>query len=132
MDGFCEQVVKKKRTVKDNIMAVVYILLTIGLPALCIALAYVIVAYFIYIGLFVLIAMVPLTIWLISNQKVEFEYQVVDEYLLIDKIVAKRKRKKIYTKLSFLLYFPKIQRKNALKSLLLKRLKPISESRTMI
>ena len=95
MDGFCEQVVKKKRTMKDNIMAVVYILLTLGLPALCIALAYVIVAYFIYIGLFVLIAMVPLTIWLISNQKVEFEYQVVDDYLLIDKIVAKRKRKKI-------------------------------------
>ena len=42
-----------------------------------------------------LIAMVPLTIWLISNQKVEFEYQVIDGYLLIDKIVAKRKRKKI-------------------------------------
>ena len=72
MDGFCEQVVKKKRTVKDNIMAVVYILLTIGLPALCIALAYVIVAYFIYIGLFVLIAIVPLSI--LSFVFINFKY----------------------------------------------------------
>ncbi|MGN1126800.1 MAG: hypothetical protein ACI4RI_05105, partial [Ruminococcus sp.] len=27
--------------------------------------------------------------------KVEFEYQVIDDYLLVDKIIAKRKRRKI-------------------------------------
>lgn len=96
MDGFCEQVVKKKRTVRDNIMTVIYILLAIGLPVVCILLAYALsIAYFIYIGFFVLIAAVPSAIWLISNQKVEFEYQVVDNYIVIDKVIAKRKRKKI-------------------------------------
>lgn len=95
MDGFCEQVVKKHRTVKDNIMVVFYILITLGVPALCIALAYVITPYFIYIGLFLLIALIPSCIWMISNQKVEFEYQVVDNFLIVDKIIAKRKRRKI-------------------------------------
>lgn len=95
MDGFCEQVVKKKRNFKDNIMVAIYIMLTLGLPVLCGMLGYVVNFYFIYVGFFVFIGMVPLTIWLISNQKVEFEYQVIDDYLLVDKIVAKRKRKKI-------------------------------------
>ena len=95
MDGFCEQVVKVKRKPKDNVLAVIYVLLSLGLPALCITLAYVIVPYFIYIGLFVLIGGVPLAILLIKNQKIEFEYQVVDNFLLVDKIIAKRKRKKI-------------------------------------
>jgi hypothetical protein len=95
MDGFCEQVVKTNRKMKDNILAGVYILLTILLPVICICLAYIIVPYFIYIGLFILIAMIPTTIWLISNQKIEFEYQVVDNFLVVDKIIAKKRRKKI-------------------------------------
>lgn len=95
MEGFCEQVVKVERKAKDNILAVVYILLALGLPALCIPLAHIIVPYFLYIGLFILIAAVPLSIYLIKNQKIEYEYQVVDNFLLVDKIVAKRKRKKI-------------------------------------
>lgn len=95
MDGFCEQVVKKNRCAKDNVLAVVYILMALGIPALCIGLAYVITAYFIYIGLFLLVALVPLAILMINYQKVEFEYQVVDNILVVDKIIAKRRRKKI-------------------------------------
>lgn len=95
MTGFCEQVVKKKRTAKDNVMAVIYFLLAIGIPATCILLAYVISAYFIYIGFFVLIAAIPSAIWMVSNQKIEYEYQVVDNFLVVDKVVAKRKRRKI-------------------------------------
>jgi hypothetical protein len=39
--------------------------------------------------------MIPTTIWLISSQRVEFEYQVVDDFLVVDKIIAKKRRKKI-------------------------------------
>ena len=78
-------------------------MLTLGLPVLCGMLGYVVNFYFFYVGFFVFIGMVPLTIWLISNQKVEFEYQVIDDYLLVDKIVAKRKRKKIVRKKSNLI-----------------------------
>lgn len=101
MDGFCEQVVKVDRKKKDNILAVIYILLALGLPALCICIAYILNAYYNYggyfaeIALFVLIATIPLAILLIKNQRTEFEYQVVDNYLLVDKIIDKRKRKKI-------------------------------------
>lgn len=95
MDGFCEQVVKTKRSATDKILAVVYVLMSLLIPAVCITLAYVIVAYFVYIGLFLLMALVPLSILLIKNQNIEYEYQVVDDYIAVDKIVAKRKRKKV-------------------------------------
>lgn len=95
MDGFCEQVVKVNRTAKDNILAVVYVVMALVIPAVCISLAYVIVPYFIYIGMFLLMALIPLSIWLIKNQTIEYEYQIVDNYIAVDKIVAKRKRKKI-------------------------------------
>ena len=95
MDGFCEQVVKRKRKAKDNILAVVYILLSLIIPAVCISLAYVISAYFIYIGFFLLIALVPTALLLINYQKIEYEYSVVDNTLNVDKIIAKRRRKKI-------------------------------------
>ncbi|MBQ9674287.1 MAG: hypothetical protein IJV39_06650 [Ruminococcus sp.] len=95
MDGFCEQVVKKNRTLKDKALAVVYILLSIGIPVICILLAYVIVPYFVYIGIFLLMALIPTAVLMIKNQTIEFEYQVVDNYLIIDKIIAKRKRKKL-------------------------------------
>ena len=95
MDGFCEQVVKRKRKAKDNILAVVYIVMALLIPAVCISLAYVITAYFIYIGFFLLLALVPLALLLINYQKVEYEYSVVDNTLSVDKIIAKRRRKKI-------------------------------------
>ena len=95
MDGFCEQVVKRKRKAKDNILAVVYIVMALLIPAVCISLAYVITAYFIYIGFFLLLALVPLALLLINYQKVEYEYSVVDNTLNVDKIIAKRRRKKI-------------------------------------
>lgn len=95
MDGFCEQVVKRKRKAKDNILAVVYILLSLIIPAVCISLAYVISAYFIYIGFFLLLALVPTALLLINYQKIEYEYSVVDNTLNVDKIIAKRRRKRL-------------------------------------
>lgn len=95
MDGFCEQVVKRKRKAKDNILAVVYIVMALLIPAVCISLAYVITAYFIYIGFFLLLALVPLALLLINYQKVEYEYSVVDNTLNVDKIIAKRRRKRL-------------------------------------
>lgn len=95
MDGFCEQVVKRKRKAKDNVLAVVYILLSLIIPAVCISLAYVISAYFIYIGFFLLLALVPTALLLINYQKIEYEYSVVDNTLNVDKIIAKRRRKRL-------------------------------------
>lgn len=97
MDGIYEQVVKKHRNLKDNIKAIAYILFSLLVPVVCVLLAVnkIVSAYFVYIGFFLLIALVPLALWLINLQKTEFEYQVIDNTLFLDKILAKRKRKKI-------------------------------------
>lgn len=96
-DIFIEQLVKKKRTVKDRVIFIAVILMVILIPATFVILAThkLVVAYFIYIAFFLLC----IGIWFIwfvrSHQNIEFEYQVVQDTLVVSKIIAKRNRKEI-------------------------------------
>lgn len=96
-DIFIEQLVKKKRKVKDRIIFIVTLLLVILIPVLFIVLAkmQILIAYFIYIAFFLLLFGVWLVWFIRTNQNVEYEYQMVQEVIVVSKITAKRKRKEI-------------------------------------
>ncbi len=96
-DIFIEQLVKKKRTIKDRVIFMAVILMVILIPVTFAALALkqVIMGYFFWIAFFLFC----FGIWFIwftrSHQNVEFEYQVVQDTLVVSKIIAKRKRKEL-------------------------------------
>ncbi|MCR5653099.1 MAG: hypothetical protein K6F88_04790 [Ruminococcus sp.] len=96
-DIFIEQLVKKKRTTRDRVIFVVTIILVILIPATITLLAVrdIIMHYFVIFGLFFFL----MGIWFIwftrSHQNVEFEYQMVQDILVVSKIIAKRKRKEL-------------------------------------
>ncbi len=94
MDIFCEQLVAKKRTAAD-IAKIVLTLLgcsVVGLAAIFFGLL---------TGFLVLlvigIAIVCIGIWLSSGFGVEYEYIVTNNEMDIDKILGKRKRKRMIT-----------------------------------
>lgn len=94
---FIEQLVKKKRTPKDNIIFILTIVLVIVIPVVLTLLAVnkVITAYFIYISLFIFVFGIWI-IWLVRvNQNIEYEYQIIQDTLVVSKITDKRKRKLI-------------------------------------
>ncbi len=96
-DIFIEQLVKKKRTVKDRVVFIAVILAVILIPLTFIILATrkLILAYFIYIAVFLLFFGIWFIWYVRSHQNIEFEYQVVQDTLVVSKIIAKRKRKEI-------------------------------------
>lgn len=96
-DIFIEQLVKRKRRIKDRVIFIAVIALVILVPVVLCVLAKqeIIIAYFIYIALFLLCFGVWLIWYIRSNQNVEFEYQMVQDTLVVSKIIAKRKRKEI-------------------------------------
>ncbi len=96
-DIFIEQLVKKKRSLKDRVIFIAVILMVILIPVTFVVLAMkkIVVAYFIYIAFFFLIFGIWFIWFVRSHQNVEFEYQVVQDILVVSKIIAKRKRKEI-------------------------------------
>ena len=96
-DIFIEQLVKRKRTMRDRITFIVTIILVILIPATItlLALYNFILHYFVILALFLLL----MGIWFIwfvrSHQNVEYEYQMVQDILVVSKIIAKRKRKEL-------------------------------------
>lgn len=96
MDVFVEQIVKKRRDMKDNLLAV-------GLVVLAIVLIFVIFllsANIPMIGSFGLLLAVGAgfgAYWLITSQSLEFEYAVTNGDITVDKIIARRKRKRVVT-----------------------------------
>ncbi len=96
-DIFIEQLVKRKRTFKDRFIFILVILMVISIPLTFILLAtqHIVLAYFIYIALFLLFFGIWLIWFVRSHQNTEFEYQMVQDTLVISKIIAKRKRKEL-------------------------------------
>lgn len=96
MDVFVEYLVKKKRTVRDNLITVSILLCVVLLPLACCALAQLTgIYYLIMVGFFVLIAAIYGAWYLITSQNVEFEYSITNNNITVDKVIAKRKRKRI-------------------------------------
>lgn len=94
MDNFCEQLVEKRRTGADNAKM---ILVSLGLilgASVCMC-----GAMFLGLTFLVVIAvgLLALGVWLISGMNVEYEYIVTNNELDIDKIIGRRKRKRMIT-----------------------------------
>lgn len=94
MDNFCEQLVARKRTNGDIVKAVL-IILAFGLVG-CALIFFALISgllLLIVIGMF----LIGLGVWLAAGLSVEYEYIVTNNEMDIDKILGKRKRKRMIT-----------------------------------
>ncbi len=94
MDNICEQLVVKARTVSDRIKAVLIIvgLAVVSAGLLFLALATGFLAFLLIAG-----AAVVGGVYLLSGLDVEYEYIITNNELDIDKIIGRRKRKRMIT-----------------------------------
>lgn len=95
MEGFNEQVVKRVNKPINLIIKILSVMLLIAVPVACVLLAYVITAYLIYVGLFLLMGGIYVVWYVFSSQKVEYEYSISGDELDISKIISLRKRKRV-------------------------------------
>lgn len=96
MDNLTEQVVKVKKTAKYYINIVLIILFAVGIPAGLIVLAEILQrAYLIYIAFFLILIFAYLAWLFITSLNIEYEYALLGSTFVADKIIAKRRRKKI-------------------------------------
>ena len=96
MDNLTEQVVKVKKTAKYYINIILIIFFALAIPAGVIVLAELFrLAYLIYIAFFLLVVCGYLTWFFISSLNIEYEYVLLGSNFGIDKIIAKRRRKKM-------------------------------------
>jgi len=89
-DVFKEQLVAKKRTIKDYILVILIMLVAIVLLLFVIPM----------LGTFSLLAVALIlfgTYWLIQRFDIEYEYILTNDELDVDKIIGKSKRKKLLT-----------------------------------
>lgn len=95
MDVFIEQLVKRKANARSISVIIGVVLMLVLLPVICFYLAFNFMAYFLYIGIFIIMFGIYLAWYFITSQRVEYEYSVAGGTLSVAKIIAKRKRKKI-------------------------------------
>lgn len=96
MEGFIEQVVKRKNGSKQLFIKIISIVILVSIPFIAAALAIALqIQYIMFIGLFLTLGGIYAVWYVFSCQKVEYEYSVAGNDLDIAKIIALRKRKKI-------------------------------------
>ena len=95
MDVFVEQIVKKRNTTKDIAVIVGIILAAL---ILCFVFAIILPALVPILGtlsLFLVAGTIFGAYWLISSMNLEFEYAATNGDLTVDKIIHRRKRKRV-------------------------------------
>ena len=95
MEGFNEQVVKRANKPKNMIIKLVSVLILIMIPIVFSMLAFAVTAYMFYIGLFLFMGGIYVVWYIITSQRVEFEYSVAGDELEISKVISLRKRKRV-------------------------------------
>ncbi len=95
MDTFVEQLVVRKNTSKHIIKLIVYILLIFLAPAFMVLLGYIWNAYFFIVAICAFLFGVYGSYYLVTGLYVEYEYAITNSNITIDKISAKRSRKRI-------------------------------------
>lgn len=91
MDIFCEYIVKRKKTLND------YLIIS-GIIFAALFLTFLIMLFYNYtfgFGLFFIFLAWFGAVFLIRAKSIEYEYIFTDHYLDIDKIMAKRRRKRV-------------------------------------
>ena len=95
MDAYIEQIVKNKKTAKDLLIKILMIMSIFVVFSIGVVLGGLINGYFIFLGT-AAAAFETYFCWLvITSLDREYEYEVTNNNLQIDKIMAKRRRKKI-------------------------------------
>jgi|LSQX01.1.fsa_nt_gb hypothetical protein len=94
MDIFIERIIRKKPDYADYLIVFGTILITFAVAFIIMSLAGVL--YF-GIGLAAVIAIAYIAYRIITSRNVEFEYALTNGDLDIDKIIAKRKRKRLFS-----------------------------------
>ncbi|MBD5129432.1 MAG: hypothetical protein HDT43_05860 [Ruminococcaceae bacterium] len=94
MDNICEQLVTKTRTGADTAKIIGIMLGSVLLAAVCMFFA-----MFLGITFLILISVLILGggIWLLSGVNIEYEYIITNNEMDIDKIIGRRKRKRMIT-----------------------------------
>lgn len=95
MEGFNEQVVKRKNKSKQLIIKIIAVLLLILIPGICVYLGQVLTPYMMMIGLFLFLGGIYGVWYTFTSLNVEYEYSVVFDTLNISKIISLRKRRKM-------------------------------------
>lgn len=94
MDNICEQLVEKKKTTADIVKMITLSLgLILGAAACMMAAMYLRLTFFVVIA----VGLLALGVWLVSGMNVEYEYIVTNNEMDIDKIIGRRKRKRMIT-----------------------------------
>lgn len=94
MDLFLEYIIKRKKGVMENILTLVIIL---SVPSLVYLSLILLATPLAPLTLFVIAGIIFLAYHLISRMNVEFEYIVTNNELDIDKIIARKTRKRLIT-----------------------------------
>ena len=95
LEGFNEQVVKRANKPINLFIKIISVIILIAIPIVFSFLAFAVTAYMFYVGLFLFIIGIYVVWYIISSQKVEFEYSVAGGELDVSKVISLRKRKRI-------------------------------------
>ncbi len=90
MDIFMEKIVRKRRDIKDQ-------LITVGIIIAAIVLILLVLNFIPQMALFFVVGIGYVAYLLITTRNIEYEYAVTNGELDIDKIIAQRKRKRIFS-----------------------------------
>jgi hypothetical protein len=94
MDTFIEKLVTKKKTFADTLLIVVIILATILIIFACLSIP---ILHQLNLGIILAAGFAYLGYRIVISRNIEYEYIVTNGDLDIDKIISKRKRKRIFS-----------------------------------
>lgn len=95
MDTFVEQLVIKKNTGKDTANLIIKLLALFAIPAVFVLLGVTVNFYFIIVALCAFFFVVYASYYIITGMYLEYEYAITNSNITIDKVIAKRNRKRI-------------------------------------
>ena len=95
MDTFTEELVVRKNTSKDTMKLIIYLLAIFAVPAILILLGVTVNFYFIIVAICAVFFAFYAAHYLVTGLYVEYEYAVTNSNITIDKVIAKRNRKRI-------------------------------------
>lgn len=95
MDTFTEELVVKKNTHKDIAKLIAYLLGILSIPAIFILLGVTVNGYFIIVAICAAFFAIYASYYLVTGLYKEFEYAVTNSNITIDKVIAKRNRKRV-------------------------------------
>lgn len=95
MDTFSEELVIKKNDRKDIAKLVLYLLAIFSAPALFLLLGSLVNPYFVIVAICAFFFAIYGSYYLVTGLYREFEYAVTNSNITIDKVIAKRNRKRV-------------------------------------